>query len=65
MIRMKKETSSGGKGLLRYAKDAVERRYNIKNLSEHVEKISCCIIEGGKVEEVLRCSENVYKWKLP
>ena len=35
LIRMKKEVSSG-RGILRYAKNAIEKRYSIKNLSSHV-----------------------------
>jgi hypothetical protein len=64
IIRMKKDITSG-KGLERHANCALERRYKIEHLSEHVERISTCILNGNKVPQVLKESQSIYRWKLP
>jgi hypothetical protein len=64
LVRMRKEAGSG-KGIERHAYCAIERRYKIENLNVYVEKVSNAILQGSKIQEVLRWSQEVYKWSLP
>lgn len=60
--RMRREGGKG-RGLDWYSSCAMERRQKIENLSMHIENISNAVLKGGKMEEILKLSQDVYRWK--
>jgi hypothetical protein len=63
LFRMRKERGRG-KGLEWYAFCATERRLKLENLNQHIEMLSNSILDGGKAVDLLRSSENIYRWRV-